>query len=103
MILLTSVIRSTRVFARQPWTNTSVLGWFAGSAPRQLSTSVWRQGLYEEVLEGEQKEVATECELMANRYFHLAASGHQLLLIQPYAIKARQMRGHKNSVLRPQP
>jgi hypothetical protein len=73
------------------WTPHSVLKIFSHSAVRHFFTSPWRpqgQNHYDEVMEGEEGTLKTECELMANRYFHVAASGHQLLLIQPHALKA---------------
>jgi hypothetical protein len=46
---------------------------FSGSA-RQCS----REELYDEILASEQKGLKEEVELMANRYFHIAATGHQV-------------------------
>jgi hypothetical protein len=46
---------------------------FSGSA-RQCS----REELYDEILASEQEGLKEEVELMANRYFHIAATGHQV-------------------------
>lgn len=67
---------------------------FTTSVCGQFSTGVWRpagEELYDEMLAGEQAEVKEEVTLMANRYFHLAASGHQVLLVQPYALQAGRL------------
>jgi hypothetical protein len=49
---------------------------FSGSA-RQCS----REELYDEILASEQEGLKEEVELMANRYFHIAATGHQVKVI----------------------
>jgi hypothetical protein len=46
---------------------------FSGSA-RQCS----REELYDEILASEQEGLKEEVELMAYRYFHIAATGHQV-------------------------
>ncbi len=49
---------------------------FSGSV-RQCS----REELYDEILASEQEGLKEEVELMANRYFHIAATGHQVKVL----------------------